>query len=108
MTLGLQIQLCRFIISVILKIAITNTIISKTKQNSYLDELLKQIKNAEETKCEFTFHRGRYGMALDLQNKASTDTSLNFLAEYTLGQICHIVELAIQGVADRGVSIFQY
>eukprot|EP00392_Amoebophrya_sp_AT5.2_P017012 g17327.t1 len=38
-----------------------------------------------------TFHRGRYGMAKDLY-----DRKLPFFEGLALGQVCHIVELAIQ------------
>lgn len=38
-----------------------------------------------------TFAGGRYGMARELQRR-----QLPFLAQYTLGELCHIVQLAIQ------------
>jgi len=40
---------------------------------------------------EHTFAGGRYGMARELMQR-----NLPFLAEYSLGEVCHIVQLAIQ------------
>mmetsp|Transcript_17935 Transcript_17935/g.38201 ORF Transcript_17935/g.38201 Transcript_17935/m.38201 type:complete len:621 (-) Transcript_17935:133-1995(-) len=40
---------------------------------------------------EHAFAGGRYGMARELMQR-----SLPFLAEYSLGEVCHIVQLAIQ------------
>ncbi|CAE8664605.1 unnamed protein product [Polarella glacialis] len=40
---------------------------------------------------EHTFAGGRYGMARELMQR-----NLAFLAPYTLGQVCHIVQLSIQ------------
>jgi len=59
----------------------------------YLQNLVGQIKENANTGGEppFTFHRGRYGMAQELYSR-----KLDFFSELTLGEVCHVVELAIQ------------
>merc|ERR1719498_2103890 len=46
---------------------------------------------AEFLQGEHTFAGGRYGMARELQQR-----QLSFLESFTLGELCHIVQLAIQ------------
>ncbi|CAD7928167.1 unnamed protein product [Amoebophrya sp. A120] len=65
-------------------------------EESYPDELWPALteyleKRLKEMPGDICFHRGRYGMAQELQNR-----TLDFLQGYTIGETCHIVERAIQ------------
>jgi len=65
-----------------------------TAFSEYLQNLVAQIKeNASNNggSPPFTFHRGRYGMAEELYGRR-----LSFFQDLTLGEVCHVVELAIQ------------
>lgn len=55
----------------------------------YAEEMWEEL--AEFLDGEHTFAGGRYGMARELMQR-----NLPFLAEYSLGEVCHIVQLAIQ------------
>ncbi|CAD7966884.1 unnamed protein product [Amoebophrya sp. A25] len=60
------------------------------KFEEYLREMMDDIHTKQGLKT-VTFHRGRYGMAQDLYGRR-----LPFFQGYSLGKVCHIVELAIQ------------
>lgn len=55
----------------------------------YQEEMWEEL--AEFLDGEHTFAGGRYGMARELMQR-----NLPFLADYSLGEVCHIVQLAIQ------------
>ncbi|CAD7949615.1 unnamed protein product [Amoebophrya sp. A25] len=58
----------------------------------YLQEMLEEgVLHSKKGLKPVTFHRGRYGMAQDLHAR-----QLPFFQGYSLGKVCHIVELALQ------------
>jgi len=59
-----------------------------------LEELLQSVDIANQTdliNAPFVFHRGRYGMAQELEKR-----NFDLFKGKSLGELCHIVELAIQ------------
>jgi len=57
--------------------------------SKYLEDLLK-VEFGQDEKPPYVFARGRYGMACELQKR-----NLPFLRTYSLGQLCHIIQLGI-------------
>ncbi|CAD7952531.1 unnamed protein product [Amoebophrya sp. A120] len=60
---------------------------------TYLGSMIEtfQSQSRQQNPTGVTFHRGRYGMAVDLYKR-----ELEFFKDLTLGEVCHVVELAIQ------------